>query len=98
MKTNKETVARGHGYARMVLTPEDAEDLMQEFYLRAWGGLKGLRSSQAFWVWLYRIARNAVEVAVHKAVSRPRPNPSPAGEGLFVTATTVLLSRCTPRP
>ena len=44
----------------MVPTPEDAEDLMQEVYLRAWGGLKGLHACEAFWVWLHRIARNAV--------------------------------------
>lgn len=55
------THRRIYQYIRqMVPTPEDAEDLMQEVYLRAWSGLKGLHANQAFWVWLHRIARNAV--------------------------------------
>ncbi len=45
---------------QMVPAREDAEDLMQEVYLKAWSGLKGLHSGEAFWVWLHRIARNAV--------------------------------------
>lgn len=55
------THRRIYQYIRqMVPTPEDAEDLMQEVYLRAWSGLKGLHANEAFWVWLHRIARNAV--------------------------------------
>lgn len=55
------THRRIYQYIRqMVSTPEDAEDLMQEVYIRAWGGLKALKSDEAFWVWLHRIARNAV--------------------------------------
>lgn len=55
------THRRIYQYIRqMVPTPEDAEDLMQEVYLRAWSGLKGLHADEAFWVWLHRIARNAV--------------------------------------
>ncbi|GIV21110.1 MAG: ECF-family RNA polymerase sigma factor [Armatimonadota bacterium] len=55
------THRRIYQYIRqMVPTPEDAEDLMQEVYLRAWSGLQGLHASEAFWVWLHRIARNAV--------------------------------------
>ncbi len=55
------THRRIYQYIRqMVPTPEDAEDLMQEVYLRAWSGLKQLQANEAFWVWLHRIARNAV--------------------------------------
>lgn len=55
------THRRIYQYIRqMVPTQQDAEDLMQEVYLRAWSGLRGLRSDEAFWVWLHRIARNAV--------------------------------------
>lgn len=55
------THRRIYQYIRqMVPSPEDAEDLMQEVYLRAWGGLRGLHANEAFWVWLHRIARNAV--------------------------------------
>lgn len=57
----EQTHRRIYQYIRqMVSTPEDAEDLTQEVYLRAWSGLKGLQASEAFWVWLHRIARNAV--------------------------------------
>lgn len=55
------THRRIHQYIRqMVPTTGDAEDLMQEVYLRAWSGLKQLQANEAFWVWLHRIARNAV--------------------------------------
>ncbi|MEJ5250635.1 MAG: sigma-70 family RNA polymerase sigma factor [Chthonomonadetes bacterium] len=55
------THRRIYQYIRqMVPTAEDAEDLTQEVYLRAWSGLKSLQASEAFWVWLHRIARNAV--------------------------------------
>jgi RNA polymerase sigma-70 factor (ECF subfamily) len=55
------THRRIYQYIRqMVSTPEDAEDLMQEVYLRAWSGLNRLRAGNAFWVWLHRIARHTV--------------------------------------
>ncbi len=55
------THRRIYQYIRqMVPTTGDAEDLMQEVYLRAWSGLKQLQANEAFWVWLHRIARNAV--------------------------------------
>ncbi len=55
------THLRLYQYIRQMMpTREDAEDVMQEVYLRAWGGLKSLHAAEAFWVWLHRIARNAV--------------------------------------
>lgn len=55
------TSRRIYQYLRqMTPTPEDAEDLMQEVYVRAWSRLGSLHAGEAFWVWLHRIARNAV--------------------------------------
>lgn len=45
---------------QMVQNPDDADDLTQEVYIRAWRGMKELKACEAFWVWLHRIARNAV--------------------------------------
>lgn len=55
------THRRIYQYIRqMVPTQEDAEDLTQEVYVRTWSGLKALQASEAFLVWLHRIARNVV--------------------------------------
>ena len=39
---------------------EDAEDLTEQVFLRAWAGLPGYRGEVPFKSWIYRIARNAV--------------------------------------
>lgn len=43
---------------RMTRNPEDAVDLSQETFLRAWRGLPGFRAEARFRTWLYRIAYN----------------------------------------
>jgi RNA polymerase sigma-70 factor (ECF subfamily) len=45
---------------RIANTPETADDLLQEIWLKALKEVKRLRSPEAFRVWLYRIARNEV--------------------------------------
>lgn len=47
----------------MVHNPDDADDLTQEIYVRAWKGLKTLHADEAFLVWLHRIALNVVRDA-----------------------------------
>lgn len=42
----------------LVFNPEDAEDAVQETFLRAFRGLKGFRNEASFFTWLYRIATN----------------------------------------
>ncbi|MCX6898236.1 MAG: sigma-70 family RNA polymerase sigma factor [Verrucomicrobia bacterium] len=54
----------------MVTNPEDAADLTQKTYVRAWGALKSLRSDEAFLVWLHRIALNVVRDS-RKRIERP---------------------------
>jgi RNA polymerase sigma-70 factor (ECF subfamily) len=61
-------VLYAHCY-RMLASPHDAEDALQEALLRAWRGLSGFRPAAPIRPWLYRIATNASLDAIAK---RPR--------------------------
>nr|MDQ3575829.1 sigma-70 family RNA polymerase sigma factor [Actinomycetota bacterium] len=43
---------------RLTGNEEDAQDVMQEAYFRAWKGLKRYRGEAAFTTWMYRITAN----------------------------------------
>jgi RNA polymerase sigma-70 factor (ECF subfamily) len=43
---------------RMVTAHEDAEDVLQNTFLKAWAGLDGFRQESQLFSWLYRIAHN----------------------------------------
>lgn len=43
---------------RVVKEPEEAEDMAQEAFLRAWRGLSDFRAQSKFSTWLYRIVTN----------------------------------------
>ena len=43
---------------RMVLSHEDADDLLQNCFIKAWTGLDGFRGDSTLSTWLYRIATN----------------------------------------
>jgi RNA polymerase sigma-70 factor (ECF subfamily) len=43
---------------RVVQNPQEAEDLAQEAFLRAWRGLPAFRGQSKFSTWLYRIVTN----------------------------------------
>jgi RNA polymerase sigma-70 factor (ECF subfamily) len=61
-------VLHAHCY-RMLGSPHDAEDALQETLLRAWRGLSGFRTGAPIRPWLFRIATN---VCLDAAARRPR--------------------------
>ena len=63
---------------RLTGNEEDARDVVQEAYLRAWKGLGKFRGDAQFSTWLYRITANAASTHVHK---RRRQRAEPFAEG-----------------
>jgi RNA polymerase sigma-70 factor (ECF subfamily) len=51
---------------RLTGNEEDARDVVQEAYLRAWKGLAKFRGDAAFSTWLYRITANTASTHVHR--------------------------------
>ncbi|MCQ2197625.1 MAG: sigma-70 family RNA polymerase sigma factor [Bacteroidaceae bacterium] len=45
-----------HTVRRMVLVHEDADDIVQNVFIKAWQGLDGFRADSSLGTWLYRIA------------------------------------------
>src|SRR5215468_1897282 len=66
---------------RMVGNLEDAEDLVQETFLKAWGGRAGFEGRSSLRAWLYRIATNACLDAVKRTRRRVRVVGTPSGSG-----------------
>ncbi len=56
---------------RMLGSLHDAEDLVQETFLRAWRNREGFEGRSSFRTWLYRIATNACLDALARRRSRP---------------------------
>ena len=65
---------------RFVGNHEDASDLAQEAFLRAWRGLRNFKGQAALSTWLYRIA---VNVCLNR-VSVKKPEAEPLTEDRFV--------------
>ena len=74
--------------------PEDAADIVQEVFLRAWRSIESFRGDSGFSTWLFRITMNlCVDHARHKhaqpqtqpivtddETERPLPDPAPTPE------------------
>ena len=43
---------------RMVLVHEDADDVLQNTFIKIWKGLPGFRENSGLYTWMYRIASN----------------------------------------
>jgi RNA polymerase sigma-70 factor, ECF subfamily len=51
---------------RLTANEEDARDVVQDAYLRAWKGIDRFRGDSQFSTWLYRITANASYTLVQK--------------------------------
>ncbi|MFI5908160.1 RNA polymerase subunit sigma-70 [Dactylosporangium sp. NPDC051541] len=59
---------------RMLGSPEEAEDLVQDTYLRAWRAYPQFEERASIRVWLYRIATNVCLSALESRARRPLPS------------------------
>src|SRR3954464_11673035 len=91
----RETYADAYTLAyRLTGNEEDARDVVQDAYLRAYKGLKRFRGDAQFSTWMYRITANCASTAMTKgkkhrheeleeeaplADSRPENDPEAAG-------------------
>lgn len=83
---------------RLLRDPAEAEDVVQETFLKAYRALPRFRGEAAFFTWLYRIALNGARNAVQRRRQRngPQgiaPSQAPAPPPEIGTPESMLLSK-----
>lgn len=71
--------------SRLVSNPEDALDITQEVFLKAYRALRGFRGCAGIYTWLYRIAVNTALSHRRNLTGRPlhfSESPDPEGYGV----------------
>lgn len=81
-------VARVHSLVRRMLDTDEADDITQDVFIRAWQKLSTFRGEAAFGTWLHRVAVNVV-LARRKTVGTER--------GRFITEEEPM-DRASARP
>jgi RNA polymerase sigma-70 factor (ECF subfamily) len=64
-------VARVHSLARRMLSSDDAGELTQDVFVRAWQKLSTFRGEAAFGTWLHRVAINVI-LAKRQSLAKAR--------------------------
>ncbi len=59
---------------RLLGSADEAEDMVQETYLRAWRSYRGFEGRSSVRTWLYQIATNTCLTALHHRARRPLPS------------------------
>jgi len=70
-----------HLCLRMCADPEQAKDLAQEAFIKAWRGLRFYKHEAAFSTWLYRITVNCARDHCRSENRRPAVSLTPAEDG-----------------
>src|SRR5258705_6243724 len=67
---------------RMVIEHEDANDVLQNVFLRVWNGLENFREDSQLYTWLYRIATNECLTYIEQQKKRTSVSLSDVESGL----------------
>jgi RNA polymerase sigma-70 factor (ECF subfamily) len=50
---------------KMVLSHDDANDVLQNTFIKAWNGLDGFRGDSQISTWFYKIATNTISIIIN---------------------------------
>jgi RNA polymerase sigma factor (sigma-70 family) len=67
---------------RMVIHHEDANDVLQNMFIKAWNGLENFREDSQLYTWLYRIATNECLTFIEQTKKRSSVSLSDVETGL----------------